>query len=266
MNIHILPDPKWSQQRFVQRLAGERIAQIRFPEFLVFQKLLSSLKGMVFAHNKKQEPPNPSSSPPPICFGKIFTKQPPPSPWFRRHARHLAIAFCLGLGCSRPTAQPQRRFRRAGSAGGGSGGAGHERSDGLQRVGDVVRADWTSAVGEGGDRRGLSLTPQLKWWWTLPKCYLFGTCIYPCLWYLGGGNSTIFHVHPYTWGKMNPIWRIFFEKGWNQQLVKWWLTWPKCFLNLFRDDEDLGWKNKGWNLTIFLEGGSQKWLPYFREI
>ena len=218
MNIHILPDPKWSQQRFVQRLAGERIAQIRFPEFLVFQKLLSSLKGMVFAHNKKQEPPNPSSSPPPICFGKIFTKQPPPSPWFRRHARHLAIAFCLGLGCSRPTAQPQRRFRRAGSAGGGSGGAGHERSDGLQRVGDVVGADWTSAVGEGGDRRGLSLTPQLKWWLTLPKCYLLEHVFtHACdIWLVA--TQRFFMFTSYL-RKTNQFDEYFFEMGWfNHQL------------------------------------------------
>ena len=46
-------------------------------------------------------------------------------------------------------------------------------------------------------------------------------------------------------------------------IVKWWLTWPKCFLNLFRDDEDLGWKNKCWN-SFFLEGGVPEMTPLFQ--
>ena len=119
MNIHILHDPKWSQQRFVQRLAGERIAQIRFPEFLVFQKLLSSLKGMVFAHNKKQEPQKPSSSPPLYMFWKDFhnttTTFSPlglKSPCAPPCHRVLPWPWMLAPHGAASTALPPRRVRR----------------------------------------------------------------------------------------------------------------------------------------------------------
>ena len=35
---------------------------------------------------------------------------------------------------------------------------------------------------------------------------------------LGGGNSKIFYFHPEPWGD-DPIWLMFFEWGWNHQLV-----------------------------------------------
>ena len=38
---------------------------------------------------------------------------------------------------------------------------------------------------------------------------------------LGGGNSNIFwNFHPEKLGKMNPFWRISFQRGWNHQVER----------------------------------------------
>ena len=71
--------------------------------------------------------------------------------------------------------------------------------------------------------------------------------------YLGGGNSNIFHLHPYL-GKI-PILTNMFQRGWNHQ--------PVVFLEIWREHKNLkvdqGWYV--WFLLFFVMSISSKNTP-----